>query len=113
MEIPAALAWRRDVPGGAEWLDRLPRLTAECAAEWQLRLGPALEGGNVSLVVAAERSDGRPAVLKINFPDALACPRRGGGEPHRLRRAAAHLATVARGPRFPAARNRSASLGRG
>jgi streptomycin 6-kinase len=69
MEIPAALAWWRSVPGGAEWLDRLPRLAAECAAEWQLRLGPAFENGNVSLVLAVECRAGLPAVLKINFPD--------------------------------------------
>jgi streptomycin 6-kinase len=69
MEIPEALAWWRCVPGGAEWLDRLPRLAAECAAEWQLRLGRAFESGNVSLVLAVEQSAGLPAVLKINFPD--------------------------------------------
>lgn len=39
MEIPAALTWWRGVPGGAEWLDRLPRLAAECAEMWQPRLG--------------------------------------------------------------------------
>ncbi len=69
MEVPAALAWWRSVPGGPEWLDRLPRLAAECAAEWRLRLGRAFEGGNVSLVGAVECSDGLPAVLKINFPE--------------------------------------------
>jgi streptomycin 6-kinase len=70
MEIPASLAWWRDVPGGAEWLDRLPQLAAECAAQWRLRLGPAFEGGSVSLVLAVECSDGDPAVLKLSFPDA-------------------------------------------
>lgn len=69
MEIPRRLDWWRDVPGGAEWLGRLPQLAAECAEEWHLRLGPAFEGSNVSLVLAAERADGVPAVLKINFPE--------------------------------------------
>ena len=69
MEIPAALTWWRGVPGGAQWLDRLPRLAAECAEMWQLRLGRAFDGSNVSLVLAVERADGLPAVLKINFPD--------------------------------------------
>jgi streptomycin 6-kinase len=69
MEIPAALGWWRAVPGGAEWLDRLPRLAGECAETWQLRLGRAFDGGNVSLVLAVERADGFPAVLKINFPE--------------------------------------------
>ena len=53
------------MPGGPEWLERLPRLAAECAEEWGLTLGPPLEGGNVSLVVSA----GDDAVLKINFPE--------------------------------------------
>jgi streptomycin 6-kinase len=69
MRIPAALGWWRGVPGGAEWLDRLPPLAAECAEKWQLRLGRAFAGGNVSLVLAVERAGGLPAVLKINFPD--------------------------------------------
>jgi len=69
MEIPVALTWWRGVPGGAQWLDRLPQLAAECAEIWQLRLGRAFDGGNVSLVLAVERADGLPAVLKINFPE--------------------------------------------
>lgn len=69
MEIPRRLDWWRGVPSGAEWLGRLPRLATECAEEWHLRLGPAFDSGNVSLVLAAERADGLPAVLKINFPD--------------------------------------------
>lgn len=69
MEIPANLNWWRSVPGGAEWLDSLPGLVAECASEWKLRLGPALRGGNVSLVLGVERQDRSPAVLKINFPE--------------------------------------------
>jgi streptomycin 6-kinase len=69
VEIPASLGWWRAVPGGAEWLDRLPRLAAECAERWQLRLGRAFDGGNVSLVVAAERADWLPVVLKLNFPE--------------------------------------------
>jgi streptomycin 6-kinase len=69
MEIPSTLGWWRSVPGGAEWLDRLPRLVEECAANWELRLGPVLGGGHVSLVHAVERNHRGPAVLKLNFPD--------------------------------------------
>jgi streptomycin 6-kinase len=57
------------VPGGAEWLDRLPRLAAECAGNWGLRLGRSFSASNVALVVAAERHDGLPLVLKLNFPE--------------------------------------------
>jgi streptomycin 6-kinase len=52
------------VPGGAAWLDRLPRLADECAEQWELELGPPFTGGNVSLVLPAG-----DAVLKLNFPD--------------------------------------------
>lgn len=65
VEIPAGLDWWRDVPGGAEWLERLPRLVAECAEQWGIRPGRPLAGGNVALVLEA----GDDAVLKIHFPD--------------------------------------------
>lgn len=53
------------MPGGSEWLDRLPQLAVECAEQWGLELGPPFADSNASLVLPA--SD---AVLKINFPDA-------------------------------------------
>jgi streptomycin 6-kinase len=67
--VPTDLAWWGDVPGGREWLGRLPTLTASCAEEWRLRVGAPLTGGNVALVVSATREDGTDAVLKISFPD--------------------------------------------
>jgi streptomycin 6-kinase len=63
--VPESLAWWREVPGGPEWLERLPRLAQECAEQWGVQLGAPLAGGNVSLVLAA----GEDAVLKINFPE--------------------------------------------
>ena len=53
------------MPGGIEWLERLPRLAAECAEQWGLELGAPFAGSNASLVLPAG-----DAVLKINFPDA-------------------------------------------
>lgn len=67
--VPAALAWWRSEPGGAAWLERLPRLVAELADAWSLRIGAVLEGGNVALVLDVERADGTAAVLKLNFPE--------------------------------------------
>ena len=52
MKVPASLDWWRDVPGGAEWLDSLPRIVDACAERWGLRVGQPFAGGNVSLVVA-------------------------------------------------------------
>ena len=66
IELPASLSWWQSMPGGAEWLDRLPRLAAECAEQWGVPLGAPFDGGNVSFVLPA----GDDAVLKINFPDA-------------------------------------------
>jgi streptomycin 6-kinase len=56
-------------------------LAEECAEQWNLRLGAPLPGGNIALVLAAERADGTAAVLKVSRPhpesdpeaDALAC----------------------------------------
>jgi streptomycin 6-kinase len=67
--LPSELEWWRERPGGAAWLGRLPRLVAECATAWELRVGEPLPGGHVSLVLPATRADGTDAVLKIGFPD--------------------------------------------
>jgi streptomycin 6-kinase len=69
IEVPDRLAWWREVPGGAEWLERLPRLAGECAEQWSLELGEPFSGGNVSLTLEAACADGTPAVLKLNFPE--------------------------------------------
>ena len=52
----------------AEWLARAPKLAADLAAEWELRLGAPYEPGAAGYVVRAERSDGTPAVLKLVHP---------------------------------------------
>jgi streptomycin 6-kinase len=67
--VPEGMRWWEQEPGGAEWLARLPRIAADCAERWSLRLAQPFEPGHISLVVAAERADGRPAVLKVNFPE--------------------------------------------
>jgi streptomycin 6-kinase len=66
--VPDALRWWSRAPGGAEWLERLPRLADELAEEWRLTLGPPL-GAHISLVLEATRASGEPAVLKLNFPE--------------------------------------------
>jgi len=68
--VPAGLEWWRAQPGGARWLERLPRLVAECAARWELSLGAPFEPATVSWVAPATLPDGTPAVLKVNFPEA-------------------------------------------
>lgn len=68
MRVPSALEWWRGEPGGAAWLERLPRLVAECAELWSLRLAEPFEA-HISYVAPAELPDGRRAVLKVNFPE--------------------------------------------
>jgi streptomycin 6-kinase len=67
VRVPESLGWWRDVPGGAAWLQRLPRLVLECADEWGLELGVPLDGGAVALVLRVSTADGAPAVLKLGF----------------------------------------------
>jgi streptomycin 6-kinase len=59
----------REVPGGRDWLERLPGIVQACADAWGLRLGEPYDGGKVGLALRAERADGSPAVLKVNFPE--------------------------------------------
>jgi streptomycin 6-kinase len=69
VRLPAALEWWRAVPGGADWLGRLPALVGDLEEQWQLVSGDPLPGGAVSLVLRARRADGEEAVLKIAFPE--------------------------------------------
>jgi streptomycin 6-kinase len=69
IEVPERLSRWRDERGGTAWLERLPRLAAECAERWSLRLGKPFAQGNVSLTLPATRADDTPAVLKLNFPE--------------------------------------------
>jgi streptomycin 6-kinase len=50
-------------PGGPEWLERLPRLAAECLEQWSLVPSEPIDTG-YSLVVPAG-----DAILKLNPPD--------------------------------------------
>jgi streptomycin 6-kinase len=77
--VPAGLLWWRSQPGGADWLERLPRLVAECAERWELALGAPFEPATVSYVAPATLPEGTPAVLKVNFPEPrMADARRRG-----------------------------------
>lgn len=52
------------MPGGSAWLERLPRLAAECAEQWGLRLEAPFGASNASLVMPAG-----DVVLKLNPPE--------------------------------------------
>jgi len=69
VNVPKGLEWWRNEPGGAAWLERLPRLVAECADLWGLRLGAPYHCAHISYVAPARLPDGTPVVLKVNFPE--------------------------------------------
>jgi streptomycin 6-kinase len=62
------LSWAEKTAEGRAWLERLPQLTEECAAHWELELGPPFPYAYASLAAPARRPDGAEAVLKICFP---------------------------------------------
>ncbi len=67
VRIPAALDWWRSEPGGAEWLQRLPRLVRELSDRWEIEIGAPFDA-EISLVAPVTRADGSRAVLKVNSP---------------------------------------------
>ena len=54
--------------GAEEWLDSLPALVAELAAEWGFTLGEAFGDGTEAFVAAVTTAEGEPAVLKVVLP---------------------------------------------
>lgn len=51
------------------WLERVPDLVAQCAEEWGLQLSEPYPSGAAGYAVRTELPDGRPAVLKLIYPD--------------------------------------------
>ena len=68
--IPPALKWLQNSESGREWLRELPARMSRCRSKWDLQLDPAFPKSFVSIVFPDTRSDGSPAVLKIQWPHA-------------------------------------------
>ncbi|MFF3560729.1 aminoglycoside phosphotransferase family protein [Streptomyces sp. NPDC002574] len=69
--ISASLPFVRSVnglPGGAQWLARLPALIEAVRERWELRLGRPFGGGSCSWAAEAWLPDGEPTVLKVGWP---------------------------------------------
>jgi streptomycin 6-kinase len=62
VEVPRALGHWRDAPGGAAWLDSLPRLAGDLAGQWGLTLEEPFDTPHSLVVPAGD------AVLKLNAP---------------------------------------------
>jgi streptomycin 6-kinase len=54
---------------GRAWIEALPGIVAALTDRWGLTLGGSYVGGSHALVLAAIRSDGTPAVLKVPAQD--------------------------------------------
>jgi len=50
---------------GEAWVERLPRLLAQCAARWRLTVQSPLPALSYSFVALVVKADGQEAVLKI------------------------------------------------
>jgi streptomycin 6-kinase len=63
------LGMARRGPDWADWVAGLPAVLAGLLEDWQLVIDGLMMHGYVALVVPVRTAGGRPAVLKISFPD--------------------------------------------
>ena len=54
---------------GAEWLERLPAIIADCERRWSLTVDSPFPEISANYVAPAVLADDTPAVLKISFPE--------------------------------------------
>jgi len=66
-DVLAAMASRGE--DWSSWVDGLPGTVREVLAEWELALDGRVRSGMCSVVVPVRTLSGRPAVLKVGFPD--------------------------------------------
>lgn len=67
--LPSRLLRLSHEDGGQAWLESVAGYAAEAAEHWALRnLGEPFADSSVSLVLPAELPEGRPVVLKLQFP---------------------------------------------
>jgi streptomycin 6-kinase len=70
IEIPADFAQQtvdREGAPGLAWLESLPGLVDEFLQRWRCTPTAPVTSGNVGIILAVQRDDGSPAVLKISF----------------------------------------------
>lgn len=69
IEVPAVVRNKAAALGAGAWLDGLPSLVADLAAEWSLTVARVFDGATEALVAEVTLEDGTPAVLKIHISD--------------------------------------------
>ena len=60
-------------PGGAEWLENLPNLLAECERRWGMVVRPSNFTLSYNYVAPATLADGTEIVLKVGVPNRELC----------------------------------------
>lgn len=68
IEIPDVVRNKARVAGAGAWLAALPELVVELEREWDLVVGPILDGATEAFVAEAALGDGTKAVLKLVVP---------------------------------------------
>lgn len=70
VEVPDPVRRKAFVEGPecVQWLDDLGDLISELESEWDISVGATMTGGTASVVAAATRADGSPAVVKLVMP---------------------------------------------
>lgn len=101
MRLPdGVLGMARRAPEWAEWVDGLVGLTQGLLEDWGLTPDGLMQHGYVALVVPVRTVSGRPAMLKVSFPDEevipehIALQRWDGGGAVKLLRADPHRAAL-------------------
>jgi streptomycin 6-kinase len=70
LTIPAGvLAFAARGPDWSAFVERLPALTRELLTEWELTVDGDTTHGHCALVLPVRTASGRPAMLKVAFPD--------------------------------------------
>lgn len=73
IDVPLPVRRKAEAVGdaGLRWLRDLTQTVAELADEWQIAVGPPMQGGSGGYVAAVTMSDGTEAVLKLAIPEGL------------------------------------------
>lgn len=68
VDIPAPVRQKAAVLGVPEWVEHVPELLEQLGEVWELSFGAVYQGATEALVIAATRSDGTAAVVKLAVP---------------------------------------------
>ncbi len=73
VDVPEAVQRKARMlgPVGDRWLREVPHLLDDLEADWGIRVGNCVPGGNAGFLAEARTADDRPVILKLGLPDGL------------------------------------------